>query len=387
MLALSLGDERIIDADAVVGDRHLEIGVVLDADVDVFGMRMLADIGERLLNDEDHLKLLARRKLRATPRDSKTRVHAGLSLEAINHGPYALDEAFLVQTLAEVEKEFAHVLVALLNARANGGKGFVTQRNVVSTDGVRQELHLQIEEGERLSDRVVQALCKELTFLHHGELAVALDEAVARHGDAEVGHEVLEQADDLRRELRAFLEEEREDAEVARRRTDLEAVGRLETRVGKASGKLVLKLGELEADGIGLREHRGHDARVARQIVDRLDEVDGKSLGREELHRVVTAREQLERTRIGLGLAHDSRDEAVGKVVKAATLREIGGHLVELREMAVLFFDAGRLLGHLLLEIVVRILESGGHLVEACGDLADFVLAPHFGAGRQVARR
>ena len=126
MLALSLGDERIIDADAVVGDRHLEIGVVLDADVDVFGMRMLADIGERLLNDEDHLKLLARRKLRATPRDSKTRVHAGLSLEAINHGPYALDEAFLVQTLAEVEKEFAHVLVALLNARANGGKGFVT---------------------------------------------------------------------------------------------------------------------------------------------------------------------------------------------------------------------------------------------------------------------
>ena len=54
--------------------------------------------------------------------------------------------------------------------------------------------------------------------------------------------------------------------------------------------------------------------------------------------------------------------------------------------MAVLFFDAGRLLGYLLLEIVVRILESGGHLVEACGDLADFVLTPHFGAGRQVAR-
>ena len=139
---------------------------VKDLYIDVFGMRMLADVGERLLNDEDHLKLLARRKLRATPRDSKTRVHAGLSLEAINHGPYALDEAFLVQTLAEVEKEFAHVLVALLNARANGGKGFVTQRNVVSTDGVRQELHLQVEEGERLSDRVVQALCKELTFLH-----------------------------------------------------------------------------------------------------------------------------------------------------------------------------------------------------------------------------
>ena len=73
MLALSLGDERIIDADAVVGDRHLEVGVVLDADVDVFGMRMLADVGERLLNDEDHLKLLARRELGAVARCPQTR--------------------------------------------------------------------------------------------------------------------------------------------------------------------------------------------------------------------------------------------------------------------------------------------------------------------------
>lgn len=78
--------------------------------------------------------------------------------------------------------------------------------------------------------------------------------------------------------------------------------------------------------------------------------------------------------------AHDARDEAVGQIVKTALLREIGGHLIELREMAVLFLYACGLLGHLLLEIVVGVLETRGHFVETLGDLANFILASHFGA-------
>lgn len=68
---------------------------------------------------------------------------------------------------------------------------------------------------------------------------------------------------------------------VARRRADLEAVGRLEARVGKALGELVVELRELEAHRISLREDGRNDAGIAGQIVHDLDQINRKAFGRE----------------------------------------------------------------------------------------------------------
>ena len=66
-------DVTVVDADAIVNDAHLKVVVILDRHGDTGGLSMFTHIGERFLNDEDHLKLLARRELGAVPRCPQTR--------------------------------------------------------------------------------------------------------------------------------------------------------------------------------------------------------------------------------------------------------------------------------------------------------------------------
>ena len=73
MLSLASLHHVVVDADAVVNDAHLHVVVILDRHGDTGSLSMFANVGERLLNDEDHLKLLARRELGAVARCPQTR--------------------------------------------------------------------------------------------------------------------------------------------------------------------------------------------------------------------------------------------------------------------------------------------------------------------------
>ena len=73
MLSLASLHHVVVDANAVVNDAHLKVVVILDRHGDTGGLSMFTHIGERFLNDEDHLKLLARRELGAVARCPQTR--------------------------------------------------------------------------------------------------------------------------------------------------------------------------------------------------------------------------------------------------------------------------------------------------------------------------
>ena len=73
MLSLASLHHVVVDANAVVNDTHLKVVVILDRHGDTSGLSMFTNIGERFLNDEDHLKLLARRELGAVARCPQTR--------------------------------------------------------------------------------------------------------------------------------------------------------------------------------------------------------------------------------------------------------------------------------------------------------------------------
>ena len=66
-----------------------------------------------------------------------------------------------------------------------------------------QHLRLQVEEGERLRDRVVQLLREQVALLGDGELAVARGEPQALDRDAEVLAEALQHVPLLARGSRA----------------------------------------------------------------------------------------------------------------------------------------------------------------------------------------
>ena len=65
---------------------------------------MLAHVRERLLDDEDHLELFARRELRAVPDRGEAHADVRLAFEAVNHGAHALEEPFIVKALAELRR-------------------------------------------------------------------------------------------------------------------------------------------------------------------------------------------------------------------------------------------------------------------------------------------
>ena len=74
-----------IEAAAVVGNRHHEIAAIVDFDVYLVGLGVLADIGQALLQDKDALQLLVagkRRALVANPVDMGG--DAGLAVEALD---------------------------------------------------------------------------------------------------------------------------------------------------------------------------------------------------------------------------------------------------------------------------------------------------------------
>jgi hypothetical protein len=58
MLIPSLGDFARIEATAIISNRHFEITSIADGNLHLSGLRMLTDIGKRLLQDEQYLQLL-----------------------------------------------------------------------------------------------------------------------------------------------------------------------------------------------------------------------------------------------------------------------------------------------------------------------------------------
>ena len=95
-------------------------------------------------------------------------------------------EVALGDARAEVHEQFAHVGVGLLHA----GLDFVEDADRLAMIPLvlrlAQHLRLQVEEGERLRDGVVELLREQVALLGDGELAIARREPQRLDGHAEV---------------------------------------------------------------------------------------------------------------------------------------------------------------------------------------------------------
>ena len=88
---------------------------------------------------------------------------------------------------------------------------------------------------------------------------------------------------------------------------------------------------------------------------------------------------------IGPGGAADLLRKALGQRLQAAGLAGQSAHRVQRGQALVLLLDAGGLLAHLALQILVRGLQRMCHQVEARGELAELVLGLHLQARAQLA--
>ncbi len=165
-----------VEAAAVVAHCERVVRTARQLDLDARRAGVLAHVRDGLLQDVHHLQLVVGRERHRRADGFQLGAHAGLALEAGEQRPDPVLEVAFRDARAEVDEQLAHVGVGF----PHSGLDFVedARRLVVVPDAHRlaQHLRLQVEERERLRDRVVQLLREQVALLGDGELALARGE-------------------------------------------------------------------------------------------------------------------------------------------------------------------------------------------------------------------
>ena len=117
-----------------------------------------------------------------------------LLFEAGEQGGNGFGKVFIADFGAEVEQQFAHVVVTFLHAVGQEADVFLHLLFFAGFVGAVEHLHLQVEEGQGLCDAVVQALRNQVALLQYGKLAALLGETAVGDGYAELAAQGAQQA-------------------------------------------------------------------------------------------------------------------------------------------------------------------------------------------------
>lgn len=158
-----------VEALAVVLHHQPEIAAVAERHRHVCRHGVLAHIGERLLQDEQHLQLLLRRQWpgAAALVDGERCFGAALPTKAAHGLFHCRAQLAGAEPRAEVVQQLAHVLVAFFHAVAQHRHDLAGLGKVIALDRGVQQLHLQVQVVQALGNAVVQALRYQVALFHH----------------------------------------------------------------------------------------------------------------------------------------------------------------------------------------------------------------------------
>ena len=215
----------------VVAHREDVPGPAPHLDVHDRGVRVLAHVRQRLLQDVHDVELHVRRQGQRLAARLQPDLHAGLPLEARGERADAVLDVALAGAGAEVDQQLAHVGIGFLHAGLDLVGDAGDARLVARGDRAAQHLHLQVEERERLRDRVVQLAREQAALLGRGQLALLGDEPQVLDRHPQVLPEALQHVTLLRGELARIAEEEIVDAQHLVLRGDGEGADGAEARL------------------------------------------------------------------------------------------------------------------------------------------------------------
>ncbi|MCY1380993.1 hypothetical protein D9M69_688600 [compost metagenome] len=112
--------------------------------------------------------------------------HAGLVLELGQRGAQGRFNILVVGAGAKVHEQLAHVGITLAHADIQLADAAVAFGLVATVHGVAQQLRLDLEEGQRLGDGVVQLARQHAALFGHRGFALQGCGAQAFHGAGQV---------------------------------------------------------------------------------------------------------------------------------------------------------------------------------------------------------
>jgi hypothetical protein len=130
-------------AAAIVGNAESPHRVALHADRDLGGLGVLADVGQRLLHDVQHLHLHigGQRQAFGAAHDERP-FQAGLVLKLGQGGAQGMANVFIAGAGAKVHQQLAHIGVALAHAHLQFTHAAVAGGGVAFGNGIAQQLGL-----------------------------------------------------------------------------------------------------------------------------------------------------------------------------------------------------------------------------------------------------
>ena len=132
---------------------------------------MFADVGKRFLHDVEHLRFGLGVE-RAPPPSTSNSVAACLFGNMAQRSIYRAVEIPRVDARTEMHQQFAHVIVALVNAAPDQFERGTHLCVVVAADRLVKQLELDIEKSEALSDRVMQFVRQQVALVRYRQFAV-----------------------------------------------------------------------------------------------------------------------------------------------------------------------------------------------------------------------
>ncbi len=191
---------------------------------------MFAHVGQRLLQDVQHLDLQVRRKWQGVALHVERGRYAGLLFELAQGRLQSGLDVLGAGAGAEVDQQFAHIGITLAHTGIDLLQHALGLLRVALVERVLHQLHLDLEEGQRLCDRIVQLTRNEAALLGHRSFLLQRQQADVVHGCRQVGGECLEQGALRSGDIALGMEEQVDFAHQPLVQPDRDRDDRLETR-------------------------------------------------------------------------------------------------------------------------------------------------------------
>ena len=305
-------------------------------------------------------------------------------LELTQGGRQRRFDILAVRPRAEVHQQLAHIAVALANAGVDLFEDGAHRSRIAGAQGVAHQLHLDLDEGERLRDRVVEFARKIDTLLSNRRLLLQRIQAQVLHRTRQVAGQRIQQGAQCRRRIDLGVEEEIDFAGQAVVQTYRNVDHRLETSLRAGQARLL----SLNIDREDLPARLGaHVAAVAAAFLDALFRVD------QPLRHALRGKHHVALV-IEIGPAHGhavgacnarhAAREPLREILQHRRVGDQAGHFIQAFQPLAFLFEFGRLLGDLVLQVAVHRLQVVGHAVEPPRQRAELVAAVVLNAGVKI---
>ncbi|MNM73840.1 hypothetical protein D3C81_855840 [compost metagenome] len=226
-----------------------------------------------------------------------------------------------------------------------------------------------------MRDAVVQSLRHQVALFGDGHFAFARGQAQVFQGDAQQLAQGFQQGQFTCGKHARMAEMQVEEAQVLFVGVDVE-----DGHGGKALAVTFQFMRAVDAAHVVHLGHLHLDCRAAQavahlQAVFRCHQFLGQARVHHHVQVAALGVEHAHGGTIGLEIIDDALHEAAADVGQRLRALQESGAFVQQRQFAVAVFEGGRLAAHALFQVAVQRLQAVGHLVEATGQLAEFVIA------------